>query len=320
MIGGRLVQEPFHAMGTECVVAVTTRRADLARASRALAAARREVEQCENVLSRFRQDSDLSRLNDAGGEWLAVDRRLIHALRLALRMREATGLRFDPTILPALDAAGYDRSFEQLEPRPAGAAAGWHPNATVQIDADSLRVRVEPGAAIDLGGIGKGFAAERALRAMRDEWLELPGGLVDLGGDIVVWGDTPEGGLWQLAIADPRVAGSSLGTLGIGDGAVATSGPGVRRFGPGQGLHHLIDPATGMPAAAGPLAVTVVGKDAAEVEAFATALAITPIDEASAWLSARPSLSALVVPSEGRTFAIGDLPLLATPKLVEVIV
>jgi thiamine biosynthesis lipoprotein len=318
MIGGRLVQEPFRAMGTDCVVAVTTRRADLARASRALAAARREVAQCENVLSRFRQESDLSRLNDAGGEWLAVDRRLIHALRLALRMRELTGGRFDPTILPALNAAGYDRSFEQLEPRPAVAAAGWHPNATVQIDADSLRVCVEPGAAIDLGGIGKGFAAERALRAMRDEWLEVPGGLVDLGGDIVVWGDTPEGGPWQLAIADPRVAGSRLGTLAISGGAVATSGPGVRRFGPDEGLHHLIDPATGMPAA-GPLAVTVVGQDAAEAEAFATALAITPIDEAAAWLSARPSLSALVVPREGSTFAIGDLPLLATPKLVEVI-
>jgi thiamine biosynthesis lipoprotein len=319
MTGAQLAQESFRAMGTECAIAVTAPHPATAPVRRALAAGRREVEACEQVLSRFLPESDLSRLNRGGGEWVTVDERLIEALRAALRAREETGGRFDPTILPALAAAGYDRSFEQLAERPPARANDWRPNATVEIDAGSLRARVEAGAAVDLGGIGKGFAAVRALRAMRKAWLGLPGGLVDLGGDIAVWGATPDGGPWRLAVANPRAPGSSLATIGIREGAVATSGRDTRRFGPAGRLHHLIDPLTGAPAEAGPLTVTVVGTDAAQVEAYATALAITPLDEAAAVLRARPSLSALLVPDVGDAAVVGRLPLFVDRQLVEVL-
>jgi FAD:protein FMN transferase len=318
MIGARLVRERFRAMGTECEVAVTATRADGARARRALAAGRGEVESCERVLSRFDERSDLSRLNGARGDWVRVDHRLIEALRVALRVREETGGRFDPTILPALVAAGYDRSFEQLAERPPAHATEWRPRAAIEIDTTGSRAHIETGAAVDLGGIGKGFAATRALWAMREAWLDLPGGLVDLGGDIAVWGATPEGGPWRLAVADPRAPGTSIGTIAIEDGAVATSGRDRRRFGPGRRLHHLIDPATGAPADAGPLAVTVVGPDAAEAEAYATALAVTPPGEAISYLSARPQLAALLVPCEGEPVVVGDLPLVSDLQLTEV--
>lgn len=116
-----MIRLEFHAVGTTCSATVTPG----AGARRALEAARAEVEACEAALSRFREDSDLSRLNGAGGEWLAVGERLREALVLALRAREATNGRFDPTVLPALAAAGYDRSFEQLEERAARTAADW---------------------------------------------------------------------------------------------------------------------------------------------------------------------------------------------------
>jgi thiamine biosynthesis lipoprotein len=313
MIRGRLVRKSFRAMGTECDVAVTVARPEKSRVRRALTAARDEVESCERALSRFRPESDLSRLNAAGGEWLAVDARLVEALRVALRVREETGGRYDPTILPALEAAGYDRSFEELDERPATHPVSWRPNAAVEIDVPSSHARVDPGAAVDLGGIGKGYAAARALWAMREAWLELPGGLVDLGGDIAVWGTTPEGGPWRLSVADPRAPGSSLATIAIEGGGVATSGRDRRRFGPGHRLHHLIDPATGLPADEGPLAVTVVGPDAAEVEAYATALAITPVEEAQSYLRGRGHLSALLVPFEGEPVVVGELPLIEHP-------
>jgi thiamine biosynthesis lipoprotein len=319
VIGGRLVQERFRAMGTDCVVAVTARRSDEPRARRAFAAGRREVDACERVLSRFRADSDLSRLNRARGRWTPVDERLIVALKAALRVREETGGKFDPTILPALAAAGYDRSFEQLDGRPPTSAPNWSPAAIVELDSAASRARVEAGAAVDLGGLGKGFAASRALQAMREAWLELPGALVDLGGDIAVWGATPEGGPWRLAVADPRAPERDLATIAIEEGAVATSGSDQRRFGPNRELHHLIDPATGVPAASGPLAATVVGWEGAEVEAYATALAITPTREAADWLRARPYLSALLVPATGIPVVIGDLPLLDKPLPAEVI-
>jgi FAD:protein FMN transferase len=307
----RLHREAFRAMGTTCAVAATTSPADLRRASRALAAGRAEVASCERALSRFDPASDLSRLNAAAGEWVEVDERLIDALAAALRAREVTDGRFDPTILPALVAAGYDRSFEQLEPRPAQALPGWRAGAAVELDRGGGRARVEAGAAVDLGGIGKGFSATRALLAMRDAWPLLPGAVVDLGGDLSLAGRPPGGGPWRIAVGDPRAPAATLGTLELEDGGVATSGPDVRRFGFGRSLHHLIDPATGRPAGAGPLAVTVVGPDAAEAEAHATALAISGLDDAKAQLGARPHLAALYVPAAGEAVAIGDLPLRA---------
>lgn len=310
-----LVRRSFRAVGTTCGAAVTAARADGRLARLALDAAQAEVAACEASLSRFDASSDLSRLNRAAGSWVAVDPRLVEATRLALRAREATGGRFDPTVLPALVAAGYDRSFEQLEERPPRPAAGWRPGAAVEVDEAGGRVRIAAGAALDLGGIGKGYAAARALDAMRDAWPGLPGALVDLGGDLALEGATPEGGPWRIDVADPRTDGAIAGRLLLSGGGVATSGRDVRRFGPGRSLHHLIDPATGAPAQPGPLAVTVVAPHAAEAEAHATALAIADAAAAAAHVAANPQISALVVPHAGEPSSLGALPL-ARPRVL----
>ena len=161
------------------------------------------------------------------------------------------------------------------------------------------------GMELDFGGIGKEYAADRAASVCRSRALSY--GLVNLGGDIAVWGLPPEGGSWRLAVADPRVPGSTLGVLDVRQGGVATSGRDQRRFGPGRRLHHLIDPTTAAPAHAGPLAVTVVAPDAAEAEVHATALALVDPDDAAAYLCARPELAAVVVPEAGAPLVIGPL-------------
>jgi thiamine biosynthesis lipoprotein len=315
-MSARLVELRFRAVGTDCTAAVTAGPDDRRRAQRALDAARAEVAACEAALSRFDPSSDLSRLNRDAGSWVAVDVRLVEALQRALRARAATRGRFDPTVLPALVAAGYDRSFELLEARPPRRLDGWRGGAAVDVDEGTRRARVAPGAAVDLGGIGKGYAATRALDAMRAAWPSLPGALVDLGGDLALRGATPEGGPWRIDVADPRRPGAVAGRLLLSGGGVATSGRDVRRFGPDGSLHHLIDPATGEPARPGPLAVTVVATDAAEAEAHATALAISDLPRTRAHLAEHPSLSALVVPDVGRPLALGPLPLAATRVLV----
>ena len=306
---------PFRAMGTLCLVAATSEPDDLAAAARALAAARCEVEACERALSRFDARSDLSRLNRASGAWVEVDSRLGEALVAAVRAREETGGLFDPTILPALEAAGYDRSFEYVGEREATPLGDWRAGARVEVDKRSGRARLQRGASVDLGGIGKGFASARALRAMRASWPALPGAIVDLGGDIGVWGAPPEGGPWRVDVADPRAHHGVAATLELTGGGVATSGRDTRRFGPGLQLHHLIDPMTGASAVAGPLAVTVVAEGVAEAEAHATALAITETDDARAYLARRPELSGLLIPQFGEPIAIGGLPLVhARPR------
>ena len=303
------MRRAFRAVGTTCSVAVTAALGDARSARRALDAAVSEVATCESALSRFDPASDLSRVNRAAGGWVPVDPRLREALVLALRAREATGGRFDPTILPALVAAGYDRSFELLDERPPRPSDGPVGSACVEVDERRGLVRVAAGAAVDLGGIGKGYAAARALAAMREAWPALPGAVVDLGGDLALAGTAPEGGPWRVDVLDPRQPAAVAWRLALGAGGVATSGRDVRRFGPGRSLHHLIDPVTGAPAVRGPLAVTVVAPDAAEAEAHATALAIAGPAESAAYVAGNPQLSALVVPHEGEPFALGAPPL-----------
>ena len=298
----------FHAMGTSCGVGVTTTLAELGAAHRAIAAATAEVAACERALSRFDPGSELSRLNAAGGAWTDCGPRLLGALSAALGAREETGGRFDPTVLPALVAAGYDRTFEALEPRAPETPFGWRAGAAVEVDHARGRARIEPGAAVDLGGIGKGYAADRAVAAMAAAWPALPGCLVDLGGDLSLWGAPPDGCAWRVAVADPHVDGGRLSVLDLTAGGVATSGRDRRRFGADGALHHLIDPSTGTPAVPGPLSVTVVAGDAAAAEAHATALAITPLAEAPAYVAARRRISALLVPAAGAPFMLGDLP------------
>lgn len=304
----RLRRDSFRAMGTSCAIAVTAAARDEVLAARALDAARREIARCEVVMTRFDASSDLCRMNRQKGSWVKVDVRLVDALAVALQARVDTDGRFDPTMLRALAAAGYDRSFELLEERPATPLEAWHAGAPAYVDVRRERVRVAPGAAVDLGGIGKGFAASRALRAMRAAWPALRGALIDLGGDIAVVGCPPGGGLWKIDIADPRSTDGVLGTLEVTDCGIATSGRDTRRFGPDRRLHHLIDPSTGAPAIAGPLAATVVAATAPEAEAHATALALLDADEARSYCAARPGLSALLVPHVGEPIEIGNFP------------
>ena len=306
----------WRAVGTNCSAAVTARSHDEREAQWALGAAQEEVAACERELSRFDPASDLSRLNAAGGRWIPVGRRLLEALGLALRAREDTCGRFDPTVLPALAAAGYDRSFELLEEREAQRAADWRAGAAIELDTRNGRARLEPGSSVDLGGVGKGYAAGRALDAMLAVSPALAGGLVDLGGDIAVRGESPEGGSWLIAVADPRRAGETLGILALDRGGIATSGRDARRFGPARSLHHLIDPETGEPALAGPLTVTVVAPDPADAEIHATMLAIGGLGEAEAHVATRPRISALYVPHAGPAIPLGRLPLVSERLVV----
>ncbi len=289
----------WRAVGTTCAAAVSAEPHDESEAQWALCAAQDEVAACERELSRFDPASDLSRLNAAGGRWTPIGRRLLEALGLALRAREETDGRFDPTVLPALAAAGYDRSFELLEEREARWADDWRAGTAIEVDTRNGRGRLEPGSSVDLGGIGKGYAAGRALDAMLVASPTIAGGLVDLGGDIAVRGESPEGGPWLVAVADPRRAGETLAVLALDSGGIATSGRDARRFGPARSLHHLIDPETGESALAGPLTVTVVAPDPVAAEVHATMLAIAGPGEAEEHVSARPRISALYVPHVG---------------------
>jgi FAD:protein FMN transferase len=271
----------FHAMGTEIELLVDAEGAD-----RALDAAEGEFHRLESLLSRFRDDSELSRLNRDGSIEPGPD--LERVLGLALEGRERTAGRFDPTVHDALIAAGYDRTFEQL---PAdGDDVSPPPPAAGGVRLHGGRIELDRGVHIDLGGIGKGYAAERAA-----ELLALAGPcLVNAGGDIAI-----RGGSWPVGV-------ESL-TLQLDGGGLATSGRDRRRWQRGgRELHHLIDPSTGEPAVSDLLRVTVVGADAVDAEVAAKSLFLLGSERAAAEADAQ-DLPAVLVTEDGRVLLAGGL-------------
>lgn len=232
-----------------------------------LDAAESEFHRLEALLSRFLPDSELSRLNRDGSIEASPD--LARVVGLALDARETTGGRFDPTVLDALVAAGYDRSFESMELDAAGGVHLHHRRrtSTGQVRIRDGRIDLDPGVQLDLGGVAKGYAVDRAA-----ELLALAGPcLVDGGGDMAV-----RGGTWTVGVTEHV-------TLELRTGALATSGRDRRRWRrAGRELHHLIDPTTGEPAETDLLRVTAIAADAAEADVLAKSLFLAGEAEAAA--------------------------------------
>ena len=223
----------------------------------------------EARFSRFLPSSELSRLNGSAGRETAVSPELLRLLALGLHYHRLSGGLFDPAILPSLESAGYDRSFE-LVPRwqdAGGAPApGRHSIACVHLHPARRTARAPAGLRVDLGGIAKGYAVDQAVQ------LLAPTGefLVDAGGDIYASGAGPDGTGWLVGVADPFRDDVDLTVLRIRDQALATSTVVRRRWQRGdRWLHHLIDPRTGAPVESDAVSVSVVAPSAVDADVFA---------------------------------------------------
>jgi thiamine biosynthesis lipoprotein ApbE len=268
--------------------------------------------------SRFRDDSELSRLNAAAGEWVAVSPLLALAIRVALDAARTTDGAVDPTVGASLIGLGYDRTF-RLVPAFAPhldiavvAASGWQ---HVELDLERDRVRIPSGTIVDLGATAKGLAADLAADAAAR--AAGCGVLVNLGGDIAVAGPPPDGG-WPVAIgdvADPDVPTARAAadpaapkqTVSIHSGGLATSSTSARRWSRGGSLlHHLIDPRSGLPASSPWRTVSVVAETCADANVASTASVILGAT-AVGWLSDR-AMHARLVGVEGRVVTVGGWP------------
>ena len=253
--------------------------------------------------SRFLASSDVSRLNTSAGGPVTVAPATLDLVELAVQWWQATGGCFDPTVLPALEALGYDRD-RATGHGPIGAGAPAPGCAGIEIDRDGGTVRLPDGVRIDLGGIGKGRAVDLLANRLHD----VPGGLVDLGGDLRVWGTPPSNGAgWPIAVEDLR-DGSTLAILGLTDGAVATSSTLRRTWVDGsRTAHHLVDPGSGAPVAGDLVTVTVVAGLATAAEVLAKAAIVTGTVGAARQLLEAHDVAAIVVPAAGPPALVGDV-------------
>jgi thiamine biosynthesis lipoprotein len=277
----------FRAMGVAAEVIVVGGHPGLA------AEARRRIDDLERRWSRFLPGSEVSRL--AAGATNAVSDATYRLLEAAVAAWEMTSGRFDPTVCDAVEAAGYDRSFDLLPPSPWPPAmpreAEPEPEPEVPgcsgvlLHPDGLSVTLPDGVRIDPGGIGKGLAGDLVVAEAMEAGAH--GALVNLGGDVCVAGEAGDGRPWIVAVEEPfrPEMQPPIARYVLGAGAVATSSRRYRKWiRDGERRHHIIDPATGRPATSDVEAVTVVAGTGWVAEAFATAAFVAGASAATAIL------------------------------------
>ncbi|HXR26256.1 MAG TPA: FAD:protein FMN transferase [Candidatus Baltobacteraceae bacterium] len=304
--GAAPARRTWAALGTTCTVLVTPRDG----LASACAAVEAELELVDATYSRFRADSELTRLNAAAGRPWSATPLLAEAISTALRAAVMTDGAVDPTVGRAMRAIGYDTDYGDLADRDVPlvvrleAIPGWK---AVSLDTLRGRVRLPRGVELDLGSVGKALAADRAAAAARRA-LEAGGVLVGLGGDIAIAGEGPADG-WPVLIAeDSRAASGGPGeVVRLTSGAIATSSTTVRRWTQaGNARHHLIDPATGAPAVTPWRTATVVASTCVDANTVSTA-AIIKGERAIGWLTML-GLPARLVGAEGQVVRLNGWP------------
>jgi thiamine biosynthesis lipoprotein len=300
----------WEALGT----GVLLRVAEPAALRAARASVEAELAAIDVACSRFRGDSELSRLNSRAGRPTRIGPLLLAALEVGLRAAELTGGDVDPTLGRALELAGYDRDWRLLPPpgEPPDAEmravavrlrTGWR---TVRVDRAASSVLLPAGVRIDLGATAKAWAADRAAAAAAR--AAGCGVLVGVGGDIATCGPSPEGG-WRIRVTDDhRSPPSAPGqTIAIGSGALATSSTAVRRWSHGgRNMHHILDPATGMPVSDTWRTVSVAAATCTDAN-IATTAALVRKGAAPAWLAGL-GLPARLVEWSGAVTHVGGWP------------
>ena len=256
----------FEALGGECEIYAVGLPAVR------LAGAEAWIHEMHDRLTRFSPTSELSRFNASAGSWADVSPLLESLLRECLRAHDLSGGLVNAAILPALLAAGYTRTFSE---GPTRVTASVVPPALPEVlEVRSGSARLRQGASIDLGGIAKGWLADRLAADLG------PKSLVNLCGDLYARGAGETGDGWPVGMGGKTVLLLDMGA--------ATSGTRKRSWAPD--LHHLIDPRTGLPSRSDVAEASVIARTAADAEVFAKTALLLGAAKAEEYLAARDAL------------------------------
>jgi thiamine biosynthesis lipoprotein len=259
------------------------------------------LSQLEASWSRFRPDSELRDLDRyAGAGYVPASADLVDAIGRALSLWYVTDGLFDPTVRRSLEEIGYDRTFREvaptgpalvIEPRPTRGCDG------VNVDREHSTVRLPEGVELDLGGVGKGLAADLVATGLVERGAA--GACVGLGGDVRVAGSPVDGNIWQIRVEHPLDESRTLCTRTLSDEAIVTSTTRFRQWSRGgKALHHLIDPFTGAPAERGVTAVVAQAGEAWWAEGIAKAALVAGVTRGLQLLE-RLGVAAVVVDAQG---------------------
>ena len=313
--GASAAPETWEALGTTVVLRLDTWDRALRAAARQ--AVRDELEAIDAAASRFRPDSELSRVNCSGGAWVPIGPLLRDAIALAIWAARVSHGAVDPTLGRDLIELGYDRDWRELEA--ATGEAGYRAPALtpgrrkdseawtlVELDDAGPRARCPSGVMLDLGATAKALAADRAARAAAE--VTGAGVLVALGGDIAVRGLAPAAG-WRVYVTDDHRSGADAPgqTVLVASGGLATSSTTVRNWArEGERVHHILNPRDRLPVRSRWRTASVAAASCAEANIASTA-AIVFGDAAVRWLD-HQQLPARLVDTSGNVRLVAGWP------------
>ena len=285
----------------------------------AIAAAQERIYQLDAELSRTREDSEVSKLNQAGSAMTAVGDDVWKLLNSAKTYSAATDDAFDITVAPVVTAWGFTTDTYQVPSQAElDALLPLVDDSRIQLEerTDGCYAALGQGQSIDLGGIAKGYASDCVAEIFAQHGVE--SGMISLGGNVYVSGAKPDGSAWRVGVQDPQDSNATVGVLDLTNAYAVTSGGYQRYFEQdGKRYHHIIDPATGYPAESGLLQVTVVagGDDDGNpagtgtmCDAFSTALFVMGEEKAlEFWRSGVYDFDLVLVTDDGRVLVTDGL-------------
>lgn len=267
----------------------------------ALAAAKEEILRLDGLFDRRNEGGELFALNQSGELDLSAD--TAELLKRGCEIRGLTDGAFDMTVAPVMDLWGFYGGDYRVPADDEIAFALASVGGGISLDGRSARL--EPGVMLDLGGIAKGYAAEKVMDIFREKGLT--SGLVSLGGNVQALGAKPDGSPWRVAVQDPDGQGYA-GVLSLTDAAAVTSGDYQRYFEEnGKKYHHIIDPSTGRPAESGLRSVTVVCADGVLADGLSTALFVMGRDRALDFWRENGGFEAIFIDGGGNITATAGL-------------
>lgn len=232
----------------------------------------------EADISRTRETSDIYALNHAEGKRTELSEQAADILQSALDLAAKTDGFFDPTIAPLSDLWGIGTDHAAVPAQEEIDAVLPLVDYTA-VSLEGTTVSMPAAAEIDLGGIGKGYAADHVVEILKENGVEKA--IVALGGNVYALGEKESGIPWTVGITDPDDAANYFATLSIADASVVTSGDYERFFeSDGKRYCHIFDPTTGYSAETDIRSVTVVSQDSASADAYSTALFVMGYDAA----------------------------------------
>ena len=224
----------------------------------------------EQLLSATVEGSDVWNLNHAGGDWVDVSEDTAAVLTIAQEVYTLSDGAFDITVAPVSALWDFTSDTPAL-PDPEALSAALTLVDGSRLEVDGTRARLPDGMSVDLGGVAKGYIADRIAEFLQEAGVEHA--LLNFGGNVRVLGDRPDGTPWTVGIQDPDGAtGDLIAAITLDHGSAVTSGTYQRYFElDGVRYHHLLDPATGYPVRNGLDSVTILCDDGGLADALSTA-------------------------------------------------